>query len=329
MLIPPRYSLNPQIVELLNSIDASREVIEAITIPPKVEQNIRRESTLRSAIFSARIEGNELTEETLTVSPSKTQQKTEVANTLRAMNWIVKRRKKDTSVADILALHKEAMDGLSPDAGKFRLQNEAIFNSAGIAIYMPPPPGKMYACIKKLINYINSTKEKFMPIKAVLAHFNFEKIHPFEDGNGRVGRLLLQKILWQGGYGMKGILPLEEYLDKNRPNYYRALEEPEKDTTDYVIFMLEALAETAQKAKLLVLSKQKAEATDFLLPRRSEIYKIIAEQKMVNFDQIKRRFGNVNARTLRYDLKKLSDEGFITKLGSTKGVYYKLAKSPK
>jgi len=104
------------------------------------------------------------------------------------------------------------------------------------------------------------------------------------------------------------------------------LEEPEKDATDYVIFMLEAIAETAKKAKKLVLSKQKAQAVDFLLPRRAEIYKIIADHKLVNFDQIKRRFLKVNERTLRYDIKKLIDEGFIVKLGNTKGVYYKLKK---
>jgi len=329
MLIPPRYTLNPEIVELLNSIDASREIIESITIPPKVEQNIRRQSTLKSALFSARIEGNELTEASVGSTPSKNQQKMEVSNTLRAMNWIVKRRKKDTTLTDILALHKEAMDGLNPDAGKFRNHHEAIYNSAGIAIYMPPPPKQMNLYLKRLIKYINSDKEKFIPIKAVLSHFSFEKIHPFEDGSGRVGRLLLQKILWQGGYGMKGILPLEEYLENKRANYYRALEEPEKDATDYVVFMLEAIAETAKKAKEMVLTKQETQAVDYLLPRRAEIYKIIADLKLVNFDQIKRRFSAVNERTLRYDIKKLIDEGFIVKLGNTKGVYYKLEKSPK
>lgn len=329
MLIPPRYILNYQIVELLNSIDASREIIESISIPSKVEQHIRRQSTLKSALFSARIEGNEIKEDSYGTIPSKNQKKMEVNNTLRAMNWIVKRRKKDTTLKDILALHKEAMDGLNADAGKFRNHHEAIFNSAGIAIYMPPPPKQMNYFLDKLVKYINSDKEKFVPIKAVLAHFSFEKIHPFEDGSGRVGRLLLQKILWQGGYGMKGILPIEEYLENKRANYYRALEEPEKDATDYVIFMLEAISETAKKAKKLVLSKQKAQAVDFLLPRRAKIYKIIADHKIINFDQIKRRFGAVNERTLRYDLKKLIDEGFIVKLGNTKGVYYKLAKSPK
>jgi Fic family protein len=203
---------------------------------------------------------------------------------------------------------------------------EAIFNSAGIAIYMPPPPRLVAATIEKLVKYINSPKERFIPIRASLAHYSFEKIHPFLDGSGRVGRLLMQKILFQGGYGMKGLLPIEEYLDNHRSEYYRALDEPEKDVTDYLIFMLTAISETAREAKDMVLTKQKAEIEDYLLPRRAEIMRLVKEQKLVNFDQIKRRFGRVNARTLRYDLKKLQEQGLIRKLGTTRGVYYKHAK---
>jgi Fic family protein len=199
---------------------------------------------------------------------------------------------------------------------------EAIFNSAGLAIYMPPPPGMIAPLITKLIKYANTDSEKFVPVKAVLVHFVFEKIHPFLDGNGRVGRLLMQKVLSTGGYGMKGLSSIEEYLDNRRPSYYRILEEPEKDTTEYVEFMLRAIAETANKAKEEVLAKQKPIEEDYLLPRRAEILRILKSQKILSFDQIKRRFQKVNARTLRYDLKKLRDQKLIRKLGETKGVYY-------
>lgn len=161
-----------------------------------------------------------------------------------------------------------------------------------------------------------------MPIKAVLFHYSFEKIHPFEEANGRTGRLLMQRILKQGGYGMKGLLSLEEYLDNHRGEYYRALEEPEKDLTDYIEFMLTAIDETAKEAREIVVQKQKTDVADFLLPRRAEILRIVRDQEIVNFDQVRRRFMKVNERTLRYDLKKLQEGGFIKKLGSTRGVYY-------
>jgi Fic family protein len=142
------------------------------------------------------------------------------------------------------------------------------------------------------------------------------------DGSGRVGRLFIQQILSMNNYGMKGILSLEEYLDNHRSEYYRMLEEPEKDATDYLEFMLEAIAETAKKAKETVLEKQKPGIVDFLLPRRAEILRLVREQKMMNFNQIKRRFSKVNERTLRYDLKKLQEQNLVRKLGTTRGVYY-------
>lgn len=63
---------------------------------------------------------------------------------------------------------------------------------------------------------------------------------------------------------------------------------------------------------------------DYLLPRRGEILNIIRDHKILNFDQIRRRFMGVNERTLRYDLKKLQDSGLIRKRGITKGVYYEI-----
>ena len=322
MLIPPKYNLTPEIVTLLNSIDASREVIDSINIPTEIERNIRRQSTLRSSLFSARIEGNELTLEDL-FGTSERQKKAEVMNVLSAINWINSRKSKDLTLKDLLTLHDMAMKGLSTEAGKWRREQSATFNAAGIAVYMHPPPPKVEGMVARLLKYVNGDKEGFAPIRASLAHYSFEKIHPFLDANGRVGRILVQQILAQDGYGMKGLLAFEEYIDNHRSEYYRALEEPEKDATDYLIFMLTAVSETARKAKELVLTKQEVSALDFLLPRRAEIYQVIKDQKQVNFDQIRRRFMKVNARTLRYDLKKLQDGGFVTKLGATRGVYYK------
>ncbi len=328
MLIPPKYILTPHISELLSSIVASREVINAIQIPPEIEVNIRRQSTLRSSLYSARIEGNDLTLEDLNSSPSRNQKRLEVFNILKALNWINQRKFRDLTVKDILEFHRLVMGGLLENAflGKTRSQVSAIFNAAGIAIYMPPPPKQVHPFLEKLVKYINSPRERFTPIKAVLAHFAFEKIHPFLDGNGRVGRLVIQAILAREGYDMKGLLSVEEYLDKHRSEYYRSLEESERDVTSYVEFMLEAIAETALTSRQLVQEKDKLEAEDYLLPRRAEIFRIAKDHKLINFDTIRRRFANVNERTLRFDLKKLQDQGLIRKLGTTNGVYYEPTK---
>jgi Fic family protein len=324
MIIPPKYSLTEKISELLSSIEGSREVIESLTVDPKIELNIRRESTLKSSLYSARIEGNPLTLDELAGRASKDQKRIEIYNILKAINWIKDKTGRNTNKNDILTLHKIVMSDLSDSEslGRFRNNMEAIFNSAGAVVYMPPPINSIDQLISELVKYINSPKERSTPIRAVIAHFIFEKIHPFLDGNGRVGRLIIQKVLFQRGYGMKGFVSLEEYFNDHRSEYYRLLEESEKDVTNYIEFMLEAISKQARKSKELLISKQKPEIEDFLLPRRAEILRIIKDHKIVNFDQIRRRFRKVNERTLRYDLKKLQDQNFVRKLGTTKGAYY-------
>lgn len=329
MLIPPRYILTPQITEHLQSIEASRQVINSVSLPKEVETNIRRKSILRSSLFSARIEGNPLTLQEITRGPSRDQKKKEVFNILKGINWVYKRGvNRDVTIKDTLILHKTTMDGLADyeNLGKFRKEVSAIFNSSGIAIYMPPPPKQINPLIVKLLNFANSSKERFVPVRACLTHFNFEKIHPFLDGNGRVGRLLLQTVLAKNDYGMKGMLPLEEYLDNHRSEYYSSLDASEKELSDYLEFMLGAIAQTAEEAKNEVLTKKTLDAIDLLLPRRAEILHIIRDHKLANFDTLRRRFAQVNERTLRYDLKCLQNDGLIRKRGTTKGVWYESVK---
>jgi Fic family protein len=317
MLIPPKYHLTEKISQLLSSIEASKQVIDSINLDPKIEFNIKRQSSLKSSLYSARIEGNPLTLADVDTLNSHDRKKNEVFNLLKAYSYLKDISNKSITRQEIIRLHNIAV---SPS--EFRTNMEAIFNSAGIAIYMPPPPRMVDPLINRLIKYANSDKEKFVAIKAVLTHYVFEKIHPFLDGNGRVGRLLIQKVLDLGGYGMKGLLPLEEYLDNHRSVYYRGLEDPERDTTFYIEFMLEAIAETAVTAKEQVLAKQEPQIEDYLLPRRAEILRIIKDHKITSFDQIRRRFLKVNERTLRYDLKKLQDQRLIKKLGNTRGAIY-------
>src|SRR5258708_23053785 len=111
MLISTKYNISPEVSELLSKIESAKGVIESITIPPEVETNIRRQSTLRSSLFSARIEGNELTMDELT-SNSQGQKRAEVFNILKALNYIKEKQKKDITEKEILTLHTLIMHRL-------------------------------------------------------------------------------------------------------------------------------------------------------------------------------------------------------------------------
>lgn len=329
MLIPPKYFLTPKISELLSQIEANKDVVNAVETSPEIIMNLRRASTLRSSLFSARIEGNNTTLDELTKISPKDKKRIEINNVLRTLNFVNDKKIVKITEKDILNFHKMIMSGIDfENTGKFRKTHEGIFTVAGTVVYHAPPPSLISSLIARLLKYINSDKENFIPIKAILVHYVFEKIHPFIDGSGRVGRILLLAVLKKGGYDFKGILPFEEKIDNAREVYYRMLEEPERDVTNYLEFMLETIKNASDDAKRQILENRhtKPDKVNNLLPRRGEILQIIKDQKMMNFDSIKRRFSKINDRTLRYDLKKLIDGGFITKLGSTRGVHYTLAK---
>ena len=95
-------------------------------------------------------------------------------------------------------------------------------------------------------------------------------------------------------------------------------------TNDYLVFMLNAYLFEIEKIKKLIEDETGKKETLFLPPRQEEILNIIKDHKIVSFDTIKRRFLKVPQRTLRYDLKKLTDKGFVEKTGETKGSYYRI-----
>ena len=319
-----RYQENRKIKVYLARLDVLRQVFESFPSFPNLEENLRRESLLHSSVFSARIEGNPLTPahiHNVVGASKKDLKKIEIFNLLRAYRRIsAPKTKRTLSASFVLGLHKLVMHGLSFDAGHFRHEPWAVFNQAGVAVYIAPSPVELRQLMDEFIKIINESRYS-APETAAIAQFLFEKIHPFADGNGRVGRLLSAHLLRAGKYGMKGLIPLEEFIDGHREQYYEALE-PTRNVASFVEFFLNGLIVQSE----IVLKKfQQAELspTDSLLPRRREILEILKDHPLCSFDFISRRFPDVNPKTLHYDLLKLQQGGYIKKIGKTRGSVYR------
>ncbi len=331
--IPSSYRLTKKVASLLGTIEANKEVIESISLPLEVEENIRRQSLLGSALFSARIEGNTLTKadvEGFSKLPPRDRRKLEVSNLLRANSYVQEYFKlgKKITRSDFFNLHRMAMKGvLAPEfLGKFRSGHEGIFDIAGNIIYHAPPPSEVRALVDRLLDYANGKNERLVPIRAILSHLGVEMIHPFVDGSGRVGRLLQFAVLCTSGYGMKGFASIEENIDKNKQLYYWAIEHSQGggDATPFVELMLEYLALCSQAAREKAIEKSRTtDVLDFLPPRRKELVQIIREHPHATLDFLHRRFLRVDPRLLRYDLKKLCDDGLVKKIGKTRGSVYR------
>jgi Fic family protein len=324
MEIPLKYELTREMVNLISQIETKKTILDNIQIPNSLVTTLQRQSLLKSSLFSAKIEGNTLEIKDLRYSPKLNpdyKQRLEVENILLAFSFIAKNQHKEIDIDYILSLHAIVMKGLRDDLGRIRTEVSAIFNQSGFPVYIPPPPSELPDLLKKLTAYINEVTNENILIKGSLLHISFEKIHPFLDGNGRVGRLLFQAIIAKKGYGFNRLLSIEELLNDRKEEYYAYLDK--NDATSFIEFMLEIINDQAQKI-LDEISSKKQTSDDLLLPRRKEILDVIRDHKVISLDSIRRRFLKVSSRMIRYDLKKLEEQGFIIKLGTTRGAMYKI-----
>lgn len=321
-----KYQETEEVKKLLLKLEVLKIVFGRIKALPHIEENLRRESLLKSALFSARVEGNPLSLEKMKYASEAEKtadlRKLEVFNLLRAYRSVYSLKSpKKLSLGFIKKLHQEAMKNISPQAGRWRTKSWAIFNQAGVAIYLAPAPFRLLKLMSEYVQISQNLKCE-VPIKAAISQFLFEKIHPFADGNGRVGRLISAHIMNRGRYDFRGLVSMEEIIDKNRENYYQVLE-PSQDATLFVEFFLRSFVEQAGLILDRLGEKEEELPEDFLLPRRREILEIIKDHPYCTFEFISRRFPAVNPKTLHYDLRQLQEKGFIIKAGKTRGVTYK------
>lgn len=312
-------------LSLISQIEAQKIYFSSLGLSPNIREQIIRVSLLKSSLFSARIEGNPLELSDLESKDVEQEKKQEIFNIMDAISLLDTKLTTGMLSNDLLLeLHNRILKNITPYPGHFRKEVSAIFNQSGIAVYMPPPPANIHSLVDKLLIYINSDMEKFPIITAFIAHLVFEKIHPFLDGNGRVGRILIAAVLKSKGWDFSFAVPFEEYLNTHKSEYYYHLDKGLQNANDYLIFMLEAYLNQLNKIKEQIEQEVIKERKVFLPPRQEEIINIIKDHIVVSFDMIRRRFLKIPERTLRYDLKKLVDQGFIEKSGQTRGRYYRI-----
>jgi Fic family protein len=142
--------------------------------------------------------------------------------------------------------------GREKQPGEFRRsQNRIGGTRSGNAHYVPPPPEKVEDCMSELERFIHDMPKRTSPIlKSALTHMQFESIHPFLDGNGRIGRLLITLILCSEGVLPEPVLYLSLYFKQNRTQYYAMLDRvrTDGDWESWVRFFLQGVSETSLKA---------------------------------------------------------------------------------
>ena len=212
---------------------------------------------------SSRIEGTRTTvEEDLLdvtdINPEKRDDWEEVQNYVKATNYGVERIKNGFPVCTrlIRELHKILMQGVRGEhktPGEFRTSQNWIGGSMpSNAVYVPPPHTEIAECLTDFEKFINN-EEIDTPdlIKIAILHYQFESIHPFLDGNGRIGRLLIPLYIQSKGMLDKSCLYISDYIERNKDTYYDMLTRvrTHNDMIEWIKFFLEAVIETSKTAK--------------------------------------------------------------------------------
>jgi Fic family protein len=176
-----------------------------------------------NAIEGSAVEFEEVKELLENGKHSKNSDERETQNVAQAVDFI-RTTKEDLSLELIKKIHKICFDGTKEFAGRFRDLPVVVVNSKGEIVHSGAPVSKLNELLNDLIKWYDKNKKEFKPlILAAIIHNQFEHIHPFQDGNGRVGRLLLNFILLINKY------PPINILLHNRREYYETLQEYSKE----------------------------------------------------------------------------------------------------
>lgn len=216
----------------------------------------------KEAVLSSQIEGTQsslselLLFENDQLSGAPTQDVVEVSNYVSALQYGLKRLRQDLPISirlmkEIHAVLLAKGKGKEKRPGGFRdSQNWSGGSRPGNAVFVPPPKEEVVSLMGQIETFYHEHKSLPALVKAALIHVQFETVHPFLDGNGRLGRLLITLMLVADGILSEPLLYLSLYFKQNRSTYYDLLQRVrfEGDWEEWLSFFFTAVLETAQQA---------------------------------------------------------------------------------
>jgi Fic family protein len=342
----PRFTYTHAIVQNLAAIEAAKSVVDVLPLPPDTTLRLRHEALQRSTLSSTQIEGNPLDELAVQRAIAQgerrgTQAEQEVRNYWRALDRVEEFAEMTAPLDEdfIQELHRIVIvrsRGRRGSKSQYRTSECPVVDTVTRRIdYAPPGPDDIPALMSGLVKWLNSpaASELPAPLRAGILTHRFLSIHPFDDGNGRTGRLLATTELWKSGYRMRGFFSFEEYFNAERDRYYKNLQmdlpidfydgRNDPDHTPWLTYFVETLARAARD--LQVRATQLYEARDLpsvpwdRLPRRNQqiltrmlarVLSAVPEPLLIRPSDVEEWFG-VSDRTAREWLGEWIDENFL------------------
>lgn len=339
--LPPRLDYTPALVRLLSTADAALSELSGIgrLLPNPhllIAPYLRRE-----AVLSSRIEGTQasladlLADEAGRVPSVPASDVREVRNYVVALEFGIRRLQTlPLSLRLVREVHERLMRGVRGDRatpGEFRRSQNWIGphgSTPANAPYVPPPPHEMLRSLADWEAFLHGREELPDLIQCALMHEHFEAIHPFLDGNGRVGRLLITLFLMERGRLSQPLLYLSEFIELHRDDYYRCLQRirTHGDWNGWLHYFLAGVQWSAKRAvrqasQLLALREEMRKAVA-AAPRALSLVDALFENPYLDANRIKALLG-VSDPTARKALAALEAAGLIQEsTGRTWGRQY-------
>ena len=314
--------------DILNLVYEIGELVGKISAEKEFEKNLtlRKENRIKTIYSSLAIEQNTLTLEQVTdvingkrvLAPLKdikeVQNAYEIYERLDELN--------ENSMKDLLLAHKIMTSELIKESGRFRSKNAGVYQGDKL-IHMGTLPEYIPELINNLFLWLKNSKEHPL-IKAAVFHYEFEFIHPFQDGNGRIGRLWHSLILskWKNFFAW---LPIESLVQKYQKEYYIAINNSNKDgeSTKFILFMLKIIKETL--IELVENQKMTDNATDNVTDKNKErikvLIKYLGQNNSISNKEAQSLLGISEATAKRF-LNSLVKENLLVAVGEYKARKY-------
>ena len=297
---------------------------------------IRKEALLTSQIEGTQATLTDLFDEEAGLEVSNTDDLLEVTNYLRAFHLVRKNlhdpKGLPLSVRLLCGAHRLLMEGVR-GAGKQpgalrRSQNWIGGTRPGNAVFVPPPPDQVAALLAGLERFIHAAPAKLPPlVNIALVHAQFETIHPFLDGNGRIGRLLIAALLERWGVLPQPLMYLSGYLKQHQAQYYRLLSaiRTAGDWEAWVVFFLEgvtAAAAQAERSIVEIVSQIAADRRRLLDAPKSgpaayRLFELLPMMPRFTVDLVRQKL-DTSFPTANAAIKLLGELGIVTEMTGQK-----------
>ena len=314
----PPFKITSKIIDYISRISEKIGEINSLENSPH-QVKLRKENRIKTIHSSLAIENNSLTIEQITAiidgkrvlgSPNEIQ---EVKNAVQTYELLLKLNPYDEK--DLLKAHSLMMQDLVSNNGKYRNEGVGIFDGNQV-VHLAPPADRVPLLMADLFNWLK-TSDVHPLMKSCVFHYEFEFIHPFQDGNGRMGRLWQTVILkeWKEVFAW---IPVETLIKENQSEYYNALNSSDKeaDSSSFIEFMLSLLLKTIEEI-IETEKKVTVKVSVKVTVNQQKILDEIKENPFVTQEELAQIIG-LSRKSIIQNMKKLQENGLLKRVGADK-----------